>query len=85
MPKARELPSILTTGEAAEKLGISKRRVQQLVKSGRLPARMFGGSLMILEDDLSLVANRKTGRPRRTLSGEPPNTVVPKRPKSGSK
>jgi hypothetical protein len=32
------------------------RRVQQLVKEGRLPAKLFGGSLMIEEKDLKLVA-----------------------------
>lgn len=36
----------------AEKLGVGVRRVQQLVKAGRLPAKVFGGSLMIEEKDL---------------------------------
>jgi chemotaxis receptor (MCP) glutamine deamidase CheD len=40
------------------------RRVQQLVKAGRLPAKVFGGSLMIEEKDLALVAERKSGRPK---------------------
>jgi chemotaxis receptor (MCP) glutamine deamidase CheD len=35
------------------------RRVQQLAKAGRLPAKVFGGSLMIEEKDLALVAERK--------------------------
>jgi len=35
------------TSEAAERLNISVRRVQQLVKAGRLPATIFGGALMI--------------------------------------
>jgi hypothetical protein len=37
--------------------------VQQLVKDGRLPAKEFGGSLMIEESDLSHVSDRKPGRP----------------------
>ena len=41
------------------------RRVQQLVKAGRLPAKVFGGSLMIEEKDLALVAERKPGRPKK--------------------
>jgi len=55
--------AILTSAQAAERLGVSVRRVQQLVKDGRLPADVFGGSLMIKEEDLKLVENRKVGRP----------------------
>jgi excisionase family DNA binding protein len=58
--------AILTAAQAAERLGISVRRVQQLVKDGRLPAGQFGGALMIKEEDLKLVENRKVGRPRKT-------------------
>jgi excisionase family DNA binding protein len=54
---------ILTTAQAADRLGISVRRVQQLVQDGRLPAKEFGGSLMIEESDLKLVSDRKPGRP----------------------
>lgn len=53
----------LTSAEAAKRLNVSVRRVQQLVKAGRLPAKVFGGSLMIQEKDLKLVAERKAGRP----------------------
>ena len=55
--------AILTAVQAAERLGVSVRRVQQLVKDGRLPADQFGGALMIKEEDLKLVENRKVGRP----------------------
>jgi excisionase family DNA binding protein len=54
---------ILNTEEAAERLGVSPRRVQQLVKSGRLPAREFGGSYVIATSDLKLVEDRPPGRP----------------------
>jgi excisionase family DNA binding protein len=57
--------AILTTAQAAERLGISVRRVQQLVKDGRLPAGQFGGAFMIDEADLKMVENRKVGRPRK--------------------
>jgi excisionase family DNA binding protein len=60
--------AILTAAQAAERLGISVRRVQQLVKAGRLPAGQFGGALMIEEKDLKLVENRKVGRPRKAQS-----------------
>lgn len=53
----------ITTKEAAKRLGITPRRVQEFVKTGRLPASMFGGSYMIDEKHLKLVANRRPGRP----------------------
>jgi excisionase family DNA binding protein len=37
----------LTTKEAAEKLGITPRRVVALVTAGRLPASKFGRDYMI--------------------------------------
>lgn len=58
----------LTAAEAAKRLNVSVRRVQQLVKSGRLPATLFGGALMINAEDLKLVAERKPGRPRKQES-----------------
>ena len=62
----------LTSAEAAKRLNVSVRRVQQLVKTGRLPAKVFGGALMIQEKDLKLVADRKPGRPSSSRAG---NTV----------
>jgi excisionase family DNA binding protein len=53
----------LTVAEAAERLGVSPRRVQQLVKAGRLPAEQFAGAYVIRESDLGLVADRRPGRP----------------------
>lgn len=55
----------LTTNQVAEKLGISLRRVQALVTSGRLPAQKFGRDYMIKENNLKLVEERKVGRPRK--------------------
>lgn len=55
--------SVITTKEAAERLGITQRRINALIKSGKLPAQIFGGSWMIEEKDLALVAERKPGRP----------------------
>lgn len=53
----------LSVAEAAKRLGISPRRVQQLVKAGRLPAEQFAGAYVIRESDLGLVADRRPGRP----------------------
>lgn len=56
----------LTTNQAAEKLGVSRRRVLALIEAGRLPADKFGDAYMIDEKDLELVRERKIGRPKKT-------------------
>ena len=55
----------LTTKQAAEKLGITPRRVQALIEAERLPAQKFGRDYMIREKDLKLVEERKVGRPKK--------------------
>jgi len=55
---------MLTTAQAAKKLGISPRRLLELIKGERLPAQPFGRTYMIEEKDLKLVKNRKPGRPK---------------------
>ena len=55
--------NLLSVIEAAEKLGVSRIRVNQFIDEGRLPAKKIGRSYVILESDLQLVENRQTGRP----------------------
>lgn len=62
---------LISTTEAAERLGVHITRVQALVKAGRLPAQKVGKNYVINEDDLELVAERKPGRPRRSPEPEP--------------
>ena len=62
---------VLTAIEAAARLDVSVRRVQQMVKNGQLPATVFGGSLMIRARDLALVADRKVGRPKKAETMAP--------------
>ena len=64
------MENILTTTQAAERLGISSRRVAALITAGKLPANQFGGSWMIREADLALVADRKPGRPKKAGEAE---------------
>ena len=55
---------LLSTSEAAVKLGVTVGRVQQLIWDGLLPAQKVGRDYVIKEDDLKLVENRpKVGRP----------------------
>ncbi len=55
--------SLLTTPEAAERLGVTVTRVQQMIVAGRLPAEKMGRDYFIKEEDLKLIADRKPGRP----------------------
>jgi excisionase family DNA binding protein len=60
----------LTTPQVAKRLGVSIRRVQALIKAGRLPSRQYGRDHIINEADLALVADRKPGRPKKADEGE---------------
>ena len=64
-----ENKDLITTKVAAERLGISMRRVLALIKEGRLPSQQFGRDHLIKESDLELVKERKTGRPPK-VKGE---------------
>ena len=57
------MKDLISSKEAAEKLGLSIRRVQALITSGRLPAQKIGNSFVVREKDLELVKERKPGRP----------------------
>jgi excisionase family DNA binding protein len=61
---------LLSTSEAADKLGVTVGRVQQLIWDGLLPAQKVGRDYVINEDDLKLVENRrKVGRPPKDKAG----------------
>ena len=54
---------LISSAEAAEKLGVHITRVQVLIREGRLPAQKIGRTYVVNEDDLKLVGDRKPGRP----------------------
>lgn len=54
---------IMDTAAAADALGVSRRRVVQLVNEGRLPAQRIGRDYAIAAAALALVKDRKPGRP----------------------
>jgi excisionase family DNA binding protein len=62
--------NLLTTQQAAERLGISQPRIYQLISEGRLPAQKIGRDYVIDEKDLKLVENRKAGRPSTKKAGK---------------
>ena len=59
---------LISTKEAAQRLGVHQTRVQVLIRAKRLPATMLAGTYLIREDDLKLVADRRTGRPPKAES-----------------
>jgi excisionase family DNA binding protein len=65
--------NLLTTNEVAARLGVTVKRVQAMIRGGRLPAEKMGRDYFINEADLKLVEDRKPGRPRRTQAEEMPN------------
>ncbi len=54
---------LLTTAEAAERLGVTRWRVNALIRDGRLKATRLGQIFVIEEGDLKAVEHRKPGRP----------------------
>lgn len=59
--------TMLTTEQAADRLGVTPARVRVLIREGRLPAQSFGRAHMIDEDDLKLVEDRRPGRPPKKV------------------
>jgi excisionase family DNA binding protein len=55
---------IVNTAQAAQVLGITRRRVNALIKEGRLPATKLGRDWAIGQDDLEAFAKlpRPTGK-----------------------
>ncbi len=71
-----EMNKLIGTKEAAEKLGVSLRRVQQLIELGTLPAQRIGRDYLIQLKDLSKVTiYGKRGRPKKTNTGENDNGI----------
>jgi excisionase family DNA binding protein len=63
-----DVMELISTKEAAEKLGVTVLRVQQLIWGGRLPAQKIGRDYVIQDADLALVADRKPGRPPKATA-----------------
>ncbi len=60
---------VIGTKEASEKLGVSLRRVQQLIEKNILPAQKLGRDFAINESDLAKVTiHGKPGRPKKNIT-----------------
>ncbi len=63
--------NLLTIKEAAERLGVSARRVNQLIDEKKLIAQKIGSQFVIKEADLSKVKiYGKPGRPKKVAAKE---------------
>jgi excisionase family DNA binding protein len=56
---------IITTAEAARRLGVTQNRVRALIDAKRLKATKVGPVWLIDPKDLDAVRDRKVGRPRK--------------------
>jgi excisionase family DNA binding protein len=61
---------LINTAEAAVSLGVSERRVRQLITEEKLKAQKVGRDYAIQEGDLKLVVARKPGRPPKAQSAQ---------------
>lgn len=61
----------LTTQEAAERLGLSKRQVQALIKKGYLPAEWLGHVWAIKPAAVDAFQRRPVGRPKKSNHDNP--------------
>lgn len=59
---------LLSVAEAAERLGVTRVRVNQLIDAGALPAQRIGRAYAIMETDLAEFEkrDRQAGRPPKT-------------------
>jgi len=60
---------IITTAEAARRLGVTGNRVRAMIRAKRLKAFKFGREWLIDPKDLDAVKDRKVGRPRKVRKG----------------
>ena len=62
---------LLSTAQAAQKLGVSERRVRQLISEGKIVAHKLGRDFAIKESEIENVKTYgKAGRPPKEKSKE---------------
>ncbi len=61
---------LLTTSEAADRLGLTVRAVQKMIEAGRLAARKVGRDYLIAPAALAHIPKQAAGRPPKLLSAK---------------
>ena len=51
--------TLYTTKSAAQVLGLTQRRVRQLIEDGSLPVKRYGHEYLIDEDDLGILQEKR--------------------------
>jgi excisionase family DNA binding protein len=65
------MSNILNTKQAAERLGVTPRRVLAMIQAGKIQARQLGREWLIEESALKGIRTYgKTGRPPKSASGK---------------
>jgi excisionase family DNA binding protein len=59
---------LLTTAEAADRLGLTMRAVQKMIEAGRLEARKVGRDYLIDPAALTNIPRQAAGRPPKKAS-----------------
>jgi excisionase family DNA binding protein len=57
---------LLTTSEAASRLGLTIRAVQKMIEAGRLEARKVGRDYLIAPNALESITKQAAGRPPKS-------------------
>ncbi len=61
---------MLTTREAAKRLGVTMKRVQAMIRDDRLPAQKVGRDYIIQALDVERLERRPAGRPPKVAPDE---------------
>jgi excisionase family DNA binding protein len=74
---------MITTAEAASRLGLTVRAVQKMIEAGRLSAQKVGRDYLIAPDALENIPKQAAGRPPKaktgTSSGQDGRVIVTKK------
>ncbi len=62
---------LLTTAEAADRLGLTVRAVQKMIEAGRLSAQKMGRDYFIAPDALNSIPKQAAGRPPKAQANGP--------------
>lgn len=73
--------ALITTAEAAQRLGVTDRRVRQMIKDNLLQGQKVGRDYLIDEDSLEAAKERpKPGRPAKEAAAKPSAKKRAKKP-----
>ena len=63
----QKLDDLLSTSEVALKLGVTRQRVLELIKTDRLRAKKVGRSYVVHSNDVLSLSRFKVGRPTKLI------------------